>query len=62
MAARSAPRAIAIATSTPVRIPPLAIRVPRGATSRASRIASAVGSPQSAKAAATRARTGSAIR
>ena len=60
--ARSAPRAIAIATSTPLRMPPLAIRVPRGAASRASRIASAVGSPQSAKAPATRARTGSGIR
>ena len=58
----SAPNAIALATSRPPAIPPLATIVSTGATSRARRKHSAVGIPHPANAAATRARQGCAIR
>src|SRR5579884_1838095 len=62
MPTRSAPSAIALATSITVRMPPLAKTGARPAARRARRRASAVEMPQPAKAAATRERTGSSIR
>src|SRR5919204_5676132 len=59
---RSAPSATALATSTPSRTPPLANSRASGATRRACRSASAVGTPQPANAAAMRWRQGSPSR